>query len=73
MSKATETVKALLKTIYEDADVNAMQIWKGYDVSTGRNGWHYKEFGRSEAHYLGKSVEEAREYVEDVKAGRESY
>lgn len=70
---AKQTIKEMLKGIYDDGEVNAMQIWKGYDVGTGRNGWHYKEFGRSEAHYLGKSVEEAREYVEDVKAGRESY
>lgn len=70
---AGQQITAMLKEVYGDGEVNAMQIWKGYDVGTGRNGWHYKEFGRSEAHYLGKSVEEAREYVEDVKAGRESY
>lgn len=70
---AGRQITAMLKEVYDDGEVNAMQIWKGYDVGTGRNGWHYKEFGRSEAHYLGKSVEEAREYVEDVKAGRESY
>lgn len=72
MSKTTETVKALLKTIYEDADVNAMQIWKGYDVSTGRTGWHIQWFGTSGAEYIGGSVSEVEDFVNEVAELRES-
>ena len=66
MSKARETVKALLKTTYDDADVNAMQIWKGYDVSTGRTGWHIQWFGTSGAEYIGGSVSEVEDFVNEV-------
>lgn len=68
---AEQQIVAMLKEIYEAGDVNAMQIWKGYDVSTGRNGWHYKHFGRSEALCMGASVDEAREYADEVKATRQ--
>lgn len=63
---AREQVVTLLKTIYDSGDVNAMQIWKGYDASTDETGWHYKKFGRSDVHYLGKSVAEVREYVAEA-------
>lgn len=65
---AREQVVTLLKTIYDSGDVNAMQIWKGYDASTDENGWHCKWFGRSEVTYLGKSVAEVREYVTEAAA-----
>ncbi len=65
---AREQVVTLLKTIYDSGDVNAMQIWKGYDASTDENGWHCKWFGRSDVTYLGKSVAEVREYVEEAAA-----
>jgi hypothetical protein len=65
-----EKIKNMLEEVYEDGDVNAMQIWKGFDVGTGRTGWHYRWFGRSDAQYLGKSIKEAREYIEDVKSTR---
>jgi hypothetical protein len=68
---AKEQIRAMLKKVYDDGEVNAMQIWKGYSSYTMRNGWHYQEFGRSETSYLGKSVAEAHEYIEDVKASRE--
>lgn len=64
-------IKTMLKEIYDDGDVNAMEIFKGWTVETGLNGWHYRKFGRSEHLFMGKSVAEAREYVEDVKATRE--
>jgi ketosteroid isomerase-like protein len=64
-------IKNMLKEIYEDGDVNAMTIFKGYAVDTNQSGWHYRNFGRSEHHFMGKSVAEAREYVDDVKATRE--
>ena len=65
---AREQIETLLKIIYDPADVNAMQIWKGYDAGTGENGWHYKNFGRSDAQYLGKSVAEVREYIDEASA-----
>lgn len=65
---AREQIVTMLKTIYDSGDVNAMQIWKGYDASTDENGWHCKWFGRSEVTYLGKSVAEVREYVEEAAA-----
>ena len=68
---AAQKIKNILKEVYEDGDVNAMTIWKGYDVSTGRTGWHYRWFGRSEAHCMGNSVEEAREYIADEANSRE--
>ena len=64
-------IKNMLKEVYEDGDVNAMQIWKGYDAGTHSTGWHYRFFGRSDAHYMGKSVSEAAEYIEQVKESRE--
>jgi len=66
--KAREQIVTMLKTIYDAGDVNAMQIWKGYDAMTGQTGWHYKWFGRSDAQYIGKSVGEVREFVDEAAA-----
>lgn len=65
---AKQQVAELLKTIYDAGDVNAMTIWKGYDAMTGQTGWHYKSFGRSDAQYIGKSVAEVKEYVDEAAA-----
>lgn len=62
---AKQQIKNLLKTVFDSSDVNAMEIWKGYSATTGMVGWHYKWFGRSEHHYMGKSVAEAEQYVEE--------
>jgi len=48
-----------------------MRIWKGYSATTDQTGWHYQNFGRSEHHYMGKSVADVREYVEEVAATRQ--
>lgn len=72
MSKATETVKALLKTVYEDGDVNAMQIWKGYEPCTGRTGWHIQWFGTQGAEYIGGSVSEVEDFVNEVAEALEN-
>lgn len=70
MSKQTakQQVIDLLKTIYEDGEVNAMTVWKGYDAMTGQTGWHYRWFGRSDAQYMGNSVAEVKEYVDEAAA-----
>ena len=70
MSKAT--VKALLKTVYGDADVNAAQVWKGYEPCTGRTGWHIQWFGTQGAEYIGGSVSEVEDFVNEVADGREA-
>ena len=65
------TIKNMRKEVYEDGDVNAMTIFKGFAVDTGENGWHYKKFGRSDHHFMGKSIAEARKYVDQVKEYRQ--
>lgn len=61
--RAVLEIKEMLKQIHESGDVNAFRIWKGID-NEGNYGWCYQCFGRSEIHYMGKSVREAREYVD---------
>ena len=66
-----QQVKELLKTVYDAGDVNAMHIWKGFSATTGETGWHFQEFGRSEHHYMGKSVAEVQQYVDEVEIERD--
>jgi hypothetical protein len=68
---AGQKVVKMLKEVYEDGEVNAAQVRKGYDVGTGRSGWHYQPFGET-AQYMGKNLAEVQEYVEDIEASRES-
>lgn len=68
---AIQKIREMLKKIYPDGEVNASQVWKGYDNGTGRTGWHVQKFGEN-AQYMGKSVAEVAEYVEDVASGREN-
>lgn len=63
---ARQQVVSEMKRAYNEGRVNAMNIRKGYDVSTGENGWHWQDFGRSEVHYMGKSVAEVKEYIDEV-------
>lgn len=69
---AMNTIKNMLKEVYEDGDVNAMQVFKGFAVDTGQSGWHFRKFGRSEHVYLGKSVAEAREAIDEIKEYRQA-
>lgn len=64
---AMNAIKNMLKEVYEDGDVNAMEIFKGFAVNTGQSGWHFRQFGRLELTYLGKSVVEARETINEIK------
>lgn len=68
---AMTKIKNMLKEVYEEGDVNAMTIFKGFAVDTGETGWHFRKFGRSNHNFMGNSVAEAREYIEDVKACRQ--
>jgi hypothetical protein len=67
---AKQQIKNLLREVYAEGDVNAMEIFKGFAVDNGQVGWQYRKFGRSEYHCMGKSVAEAKEYVEDMKTWR---
>lgn len=63
-------IREMLKEIYPDAEVNAMEIWKGYSASTGFHGWHIRPFGER-AWFAGKSVAEVMRHIEEIKEGRE--
>lgn len=63
-------IKKMLNEIHESGDVNAFRIWKGHD-NEGNYGWCYQWFGRSEIHFMGKSVAEARAYVDEMLQFRE--
>ena len=67
--KAVEKIREMLKGVYPDAEVNAMEIWKGYSSSTERTGWHIRQFGEL-AQFAGKSVEEVENYLQEIKEGR---
>lgn len=64
---AKEQIKTALSEIMPVSVANACHVFKGYDVGTGRTGWHYIPFG-SVAQYLGKSLDEALEVIEDKAA-----
>jgi len=49
---------------WTQGDVNAMYIFKGYNVGTGRTGWHVVPFGLG-VFYIGATVAEA---VDDIAA-----
>ncbi len=72
MSNAKATVKEELKKAFDSGRVEAMEVFKGFAVDTYETGWHYKEFGRSDHHYMGKSLADVKEYVSEVISMRES-
>ena len=53
--KAVDKIRLALKQLKGDGYGNACQIWKGYDASTRKDGWHYVPFGKT-AIYLGTNV-----------------
>lgn len=69
---AKQKVREMLKEIMPAGEANACQIWRGYSPSTLETGWHYQKFGRGEAHYIGKSLAEAQEYVRECLASLEA-
>ena len=64
-------IRQALKRIMTEGEANACAIWKGYDIGTNRNGWHYVPFGQT-ATYLGKNKAEAMEFIEEILDYRES-
>jgi hypothetical protein len=63
---AVMEIKEMLKEIHEAGDVNAMQIWKGWD-NEGNYGWCYQMFGRSEITCMGRSLTEVRQWIDEGK------
>lgn len=61
---AKEQIQNELKNQFGVGRGNACQVWKGYDVGTSMNGWHYVPFGET-ARYLGNNLSEALETLRD--------
>lgn len=72
MSNVKAQIKKELKKVFDGGRVEAMEIFKGFAASTYQTGWHYKDFGRSECHFLGKSFKEVKGYVEEAISMKES-
>lgn len=68
---AQQKIREALKEAYDDSRVNAMEVFKGYAADTGMTGWHFRDFGRSESVFLGTSVYEAKETVQEIIDTRE--
>ena len=64
---AQQKIREILTETYGDEGrVSAMEIWKGYHESSMRVGWHMRDFGRNDVHYMGKSVSEVQLWADDV-------
>lgn len=68
---AEQKIREMLKEVYEEGDVNAAQVFKGYAHDTFQSGWHLRWFGRSEHIFMGTSVAEVTAYCDDVRVLRE--
>lgn len=68
---AEQRIREMLKEVYEEGDVNAAQVFKGYAHDTFQSGWHLRFFGRSEHIFMGASVTEVTAYCDDVRTLRE--
>lgn len=67
MSKTELIIKKHLTKIMTEGDVSAGWVLRGYNVGTGKTGWHFVPFGQ-QAIYLGKNAKEARETIDDMVA-----
>lgn len=67
---AKAEIKHALRNIMSEGEANACQVFKGYNASTLRTGWHYIRFGYSQAVYIGKSLSEALDYIDTVSSER---
>ena len=68
ISKSREMVTELLKMVYDEKDVDAMQIWHGYEISTGQTGWHIQWAGTQGAQYIGANRREVADFVDEIFA-----
>lgn len=71
MMNAEQKIRQAMQKIMDEGDVNASQVRKGFSASTQENGWHYLPFNSSSAVYLGNSVAEALEAIDEIAAERE--
>ena len=69
---AKSRIKDALETIMTAGEAQACKIYKGndYDGQIQAYGWWYKPFNRSPG-YLGTSVPEALDTIEDIESSRE--
>jgi excisionase family DNA binding protein len=69
---AKSRIQDALKTIMDEGDANACDVYRGYDYdgSIEAMGWWYRPFNR-QAVYLGKSLGEALSTIEDIESCRE--
>lgn len=58
-------IQEALKSIMSDGEANACNVFKGYDIDTHQNGWHYTPFGRNSI-FIGKNKNEALEEIEMI-------
>jgi hypothetical protein len=65
-------IRKALTGIMSDGEANACRIYKGwaYDGSVQRYGWHFERFGSTPT-WLGDSVTEAIENIDQIKTERE--
>jgi hypothetical protein len=68
-----DRIKNALKTIMDAGDANACDVFKGhgYGGSMSAYGWWYVPFNSTPV-YLGQSIPEALDTIEDIAAGRET-
>lgn len=63
-------IREKLAEVYGEGKANAANIFKGYEVSTRQNGWHFIPFNGT-AVFLGKNQGEAIETIEQIEESRE--
>jgi len=63
-----------LQEVYEPGDVNAGQVYKGfdYDGSIEASGWWFSFFNGQKI-FLGRSLEAAKETIEDIASSRDEW
>jgi len=67
---AEQKIREMLKEVYEEGDVNAAEIFKGFAIDTGKSGWHLRFFDRSDHIYLGANITEVELYLDDIASER---
>ena len=69
---AQSKIRQAMKEIYDSGTINAAQVYKGTDYGGAiqATGWWMKLFGQNPT-YLGKSVAEALETIEQIHDSRE--
>jgi hypothetical protein len=69
---AIQQVKDAAEETFGVGRASAAQVYKGYNARTGSAGYHFEDFGSSEAIPLGDSAEEAVETLEQIAEEKEA-